>query len=72
MLIEVIKEQITFLRSAWLARVLLSLHNTCPHSAFRGIDCEMDGGDLDNRRDGENDAEKEKIRFPHLGDGVRK
>jgi len=32
----------------------------------------MDGSEGDNRRDGENDAEKKKINFPYLGDEVRK
>lgn len=61
-LFEVIKEQITFLRSAWLMQVLLSVHNTSPQSAFRGIDRKMDGGtsgsEEDNRGDGKNDAER--------------
>lgn len=30
------------------------------------------GGKEDNRGDGDNDAERKKIRFAHLGDGVRK
>lgn len=42
MLTEVIKEEITLLRSLRLALILLSLRDTSPHSAFTGTDRGMD------------------------------
>lgn len=44
------------------SQILLSLHDTSPHSAFRGTEQKMDGGanacEEHNRYDGENDVER--------------